>query len=145
MSAAFSDGIQLPSGIGKFWIDFQGGFEFSFGFSKVPNVDQGPAQFIVRNVVIRTDREALTIKRNRLVPVGRKLCFVEVVAKGAPAVLILLTLNLLTGGEGLQFFALARDFFVLLAYLFRLALQYLGAARRQILSCRKRQQSISKP
>jgi len=113
---------ELAPSITEIGIDLEGGLVFSFRVSGAPRIGERPAQFVMGHIIVRANRQAIAVKRYRLLPICRLLRFVKIVAKSAVAILLFLVLNLLPGGESFQFFALARDLLFLLPDLPRLSL-----------------------
>ena len=87
-SAVFVHVFQLPSSIGEVWIDPEGGFKFFFGFRGAAGISQSSAQFVMCDVVIRADRQALVVEIDSLLAIGRQLGFVEIVAESAVTILL---------------------------------------------------------
>jgi hypothetical protein len=131
MLAVRANRLELAPSISEIRIDLESGFVFSFCLSAAPRIRKGPAQFVVGDIIVWANRQAIAIKRDRLLAIRRLLRFVKIVAKGALAILLFLVLNLLPGGEGCQFLALARNLLFLLTDLPRLSLQHLGVASRR--------------
>lgn len=104
------------------------GLELLFSFKVLSACRQRPAQLIMRNLIIGTKRQPFAIKRNGLIAIACHLGLLEIIAKSAVTILLLLILQLLTRQHRLEILALLCDFQLLLLDLFGLFLQYFRIA-----------------
>ena len=124
----FSNILQSFFGIAEVRIDLERSFKLFFGFAVTPAFDECFAQFMTCHFIVRTKRQSIAVKRDRLFPVPRYRGLFEVLAKGAAAIASLLLLGFLRGHKRVNFLALARDLRFLLFDLLGLLLESLRIA-----------------
>src|SRR5262245_41165265 len=115
--------VQLLFGVGEIGIDLERGLKLYFCLGITSLFGKRFAELIVGHIVVGADGESLLIERDRLLPVGGQLGFLEIFAKREIAVPRFLILNLLPGQEIVDFFALPGELDSLLPKLFCLFFQ----------------------
>jgi hypothetical protein len=118
-----AQGFQARFRLGERRIDFDRALEFHLRVAVAALSSQQVTQLVMGNVIVRTERDTLAVKRYGALAIGAALGGLEIVAKRAIAVGQLFLFRLLGGLERFDLSALARDLRVLLFDQLRLLLQ----------------------